>query len=434
MKLILVLFYSLCIPVVFAQQKLTFEDVMKRTLESNYDILLVRNNYETAQNNNNIGAAGYLPIISANGDQSWSQSNTRQEYFSGQVNEKNGARNTSLTASVRLEWTLFDGFGMFARDKRLQFQEDLASMNLRAQMEMTVYQASILYHTLVLTQRMQTVYEDAVALSSERLVQISLKKQHGAANDFEWLQAKLDMAADSSTLVQYQNSMTAMKRDLGYLMGDSTLSNYDLESFPVNFPILDFEPELQKALDQNTDLLLQKSMIAVTDQQKKEVQSRYYPQLIFYAQASYTKSSSQVGLLQSNRSLGPGIGLTLRWTILDGLSNLTELRNIKVQQSTNELKVAQQRTLVKSEFSKAFNDYESARKIYELENRNALNSKEILSIAQNSYDNGAITALELRSFQYSVVEAQNRQLQAELNYITAQLNLQLLTGYFKTLL
>lgn len=429
-SIILSLFFSWS---VISQENLNLETVISRTLASNFNIQLIKNDYSIAQNNNNIGAAGYLPSVSLTSDQLWSTSNTRQEFFSGQVNEKNGAKNTAFSSGVRLDWTLFDGFGMFIRDKRLQLQEDYAESNLRAQMEMTIYQVSALYTSIYLNEQMLAVYEGAIQLSNARLEQLTLKKNNGAANNLDWLQARMDVSADSSILLTYQTALLRQKKDLAFYMGDSTGVNYVLAPIQLSTNTFDYTSQLNLALDQNSELLLQKSMIAITDQQKKEAQSKYYPQLSLYAQGTFNRSQSQVGLLSSNRSLGPGVGLSLTWNILDGLSRVTEIKNLKIAQQSNDIRVQQQKQLIRVEFDKVFADYQNAKTLYAMEARNAVSTEEMIAIAQKSFENGAITQLQLREFQYSLVDAKNRQLNAELSLQTALLNLQILTGHFKTL-
>lgn len=418
----------------FSQQVLSFEEVIKRTLEKNFDVLIQRNNATIAENANNIGAAGYLPTVGINADQSWTNTNTRQEFYSGQINEKNGANNNSLTAAARLNWTFFDGFAMFARDKRLQLSEDLATVNTTAQMEMSIYQATVLYYSLQYYKRMQTVYEDAIQLSKERFDLIDLKHKNGAANDLELLQARLDLNADSSNYLTHLNTISKMKADLAAVMGDAGNLQFDVDDNIPPMQPLDRNAILESALNQNTSLLVQKSQIAIIDQQRKELQSRYYPQLSFYAQYSATISKSEVGLLSSNRSLGPGVGLTLSWTILDGLSNVTAVKNNKLQKENAELTVQKQEQSIKTEVDKAWQDYTYSERMYNLENRSIINTTEMFEIAQKSFENGSLTQFELREIQFSIIQAKNRQVTSEFNLRTAVLNLALLTGDYKKLI
>ncbi|AEA42371.1 TolC family protein [Fluviicola taffensis] len=434
MKQFILLFLILSSRVTLSQQILSFEEVIKRTLANNFDVLIQRNNTKVADNSNNIGTAGYLPTVAVNADQSWTFTNTRQEFFSGQINEKNGARNNAFTAAARLNWTLFDGFAMFARDKRLQLSEDLATVNLTAQMEMSIYQASILYYSIQYYKRMQTVYEEAIQLSKERFDLISLKSKNGAANDLELLQAKLDLNTDSSNYLNHLNLIIKTKADLASVMGDAGNVQFDVdEIIPVLQPITQ-SAVLESALAQNTSILIQKSQIAIIDQQRKELKSRYYPQLSFYAQYTTAISQSEVGLLSSNRSLGPGFGFTLNWTILDGLSNVTAVKNNQLQKENAELTVQKQEQTIKTEVEKAWQDYVFSERMFRLENSSIINTTEMFEIAQKSFENGSLTQFELREIQFSIIQAKNRQLSAEFNLRTAALNLALFTGNYKNLI
>lgn len=434
MKKIILLFILFSNKLAFSQQVLSFEEVIKRTLEKNFDVLIQRNNVKIADNSNNIGTAGYLPTVAVTADQSWTTTNTRQEFYSGQVNEKSGANNNSLTAAARLNWTFFDGFAMFARDKRLQLSEDLATVNLTAQMEMSIYQAAVLYYSLQYYKRMQTVYEEAIQLSKERFDLISLRSKNGAASDLELLQAKLDLNTDSSNYLNHLNTISKMKVDLAMVMGEAGETQFDVDGNIPVLPVLDKSTILENALSQNTSLLVQKSQIAIIDQQRKEIQSRYYPQLSFYAQYTAAVSQSEVGLLSSNRSLGPGIGFTLSWTILDGLANVTAVKNNKFQKEIAEFAVQKQEQTIKTEVDKAWQDYTYSERMYRLENSSIVNTTEMFEIAQKSFENGSLTQFELREIQFSIIQAKNRQLTSEFNLRTAVLNVALFTGDYKKLI
>lgn len=434
MKLITALGFILFCSSVFSQQVLTFEEVIKRTLEKNYDIRIERNNLQITENNNNIGAAGYLPTVGVNADQNFTSNNTRQQFISGQTTDKKGAKNDALSASIRLNWTIFDGFAMFARDKRLQLQEDLASVNLAARMEMSIYQASVLFYSIQFQEQMQIVFEQAIALSKERFELIQLKVKNGASNDLQLLQAQMDLNTDSSNYLNQANTIKKMKADLALVMGENPALLFDVDPTPPAVIAMQQDKVLENALSQNTNLLIQKSQIAILDQQRKEIQSRYYPQLSIYGQYSLNLSHSQAGFLLSNQSYGPGVGITLSWSILDGLSKVTAVKNNKLQQDNANINTEKQEFSIRSEVSKAWQDYENANRLYALESKTILNTTEMFSIAQKSFENGALTQFELREIQFSIVQAKNRQLLSALNLQTATLNIALLCGDYKKLI
>ncbi len=417
-----------------AQEVLTFEQAVQKTLANNFDIKIVKNNALQADNNNNIGNAGYLPTVTINADKYFSTTNSRQELNTGVVYKKNNADNQSLTANVRLNWTIFDGFTMFATDKRLQIQEDQASLQVRSQIEMQVYQTAVLYYSIVYQNKMHGVYQDALDLSRDRFNLVSLKQKNGALSELDLLQAKLDLNSDNSNLITHNKTIRDLKTQLAMVMGDASFINFSVVDEDPNFTPIDRAAISSNAISQNTSVLINKGTIALVDAQRQEMQGRYYPQLSLYGQYALSSSQSQVGLMTSNSSIGPGFGFTLKWTILDHLSTFTQMKNLSLQQDNAEIMVEQQNQLINNELTLAFSNYDYAVELYDLENTSVINSEDMFKIAQKSYEGGSMTDLELRAFQFSIVQAKNRQLSSALALKTAQLNLSLLSGDFQKLM
>ena len=434
MKLRLILLLSVFTVSLRAQEPLTLEQAIAHVLEQNFAVRIERNTVREAVNNNTAANAGYLPTIDLTADQFWSNYNTRQVFFSGQVNESSGAKNQSTAIAARLDWTFFDGFRMFAVDRRLQLQEDAARFQLTAEMEMQIYQVAVLYYTILQEQQLETVYRQALELSSERYKLIELKLANGAATQLQLLQARLDLTADSSAFLQHSKRVSDLKVDLNTVMGEDPYTPFTIAGSIAPAPSLAWEAAWQQAQIQNTQLLLAKSAIAITEMQQKELRAAYYPQIGVYGQYIYGAQQNQVGILNSSRTFGPGVGLTLQWTILDRLSTYTALKNNNLYRENAQLVQQQQEQFIKAELRKTFNEYEWARQNLELEQQSILNTEEAFEIARQSYENGSITALELREIQYAIVEAQSRLSLAQLTLKTAELNISLSTGNFRQLL
>ncbi len=421
-------------PLLYSQENLSLETVIAKVLEANFDLRIERNNVSIAENQNNPGQAGYLPTIGLNADQNWSINNTRQEFFSGQVNEATNAKNKSTNAALLLNWTFFDGFRMFALDKRLQQQQDYATLNLSAEMEMKIYQATILFATIQQQQKMTEVYEQALDLSRARYNFNDLRVKHGSESELMLIQSRLDLIEDSSSLLQHQKNVADLKVDLAQLMGQNSSYQFQVNGELQMNQDLSWEETLKQAKEQNTQLLLAKSAIAITEMQRKEIQSYYYPQLSFYAQYGFGSSQNQIGILNSSRFYGTGFGFTLSWTILDRLSTYTQLKNNALSIENSKLAEEQQALFIENELRKDFNEYQWALTNLKMESQNIVNAEEVLGIAQKTFENGALNSLDLREIQFSVVQAQSRYLLAQLAVKTAELNLLLTTGNFKGLL
>lgn len=431
MKLILLSIIALGSFLVNGQNDFTKDQFLAEVLVKDYGILIVKNSAIIAENNNNIGNAGYLPTITVDATQNWSINNARQTFATGLVNDVNGAKNTSFNVGASLNWTFFDGFKMFATDKKLDILQDASQLNLRAQMEMKLYQASVSFYTLILLGDMQSIYQESIDYSKARYDQLKLKLDNGAASEVELVQSRLDLTADSAAYLNNIRAIESMKATMNSMISRDPETPINITGeLPTMNSLRTWESMKEQALADNANLLYYKSMIAVSEQERKEVISRYYPQLSFYAAYNYSTSQSQVGILTDSRTVGPQFGLSLQWDILNRLSRIQDSKNSKITIENSQYAQEQQRLTIQSELRDAYLSYEWAAKNYQFEERNQLVSEEVASIMEQAYSSGSLTALELRAFQFSVIEGKNRLLNAKLGYITGLMNIELLTGSF----
>ena len=137
MKFKIALLLSLCgfvlLPSGFAraQQVLSLEEAIRIALERNYEIRISSNNLEIDRNNVNRANAGMIPALTGNFSNNHTLQNSRQQRADGQINERNNAKGSNLNYGVSLNWTVFDGFGMFARYDQLKAREQLGEAELQ---------------------------------------------------------------------------------------------------------------------------------------------------------------------------------------------------------------------------------------------------------------------------------------------------------------
>ena len=134
---------------IFSQSVLTIDDAIKIGLEKNYSVLIVKNEKEIAKTQNNFGNAGMSPVVSLNANLNLANVNSHQEFNTGVVQDRNGALSNNTGASANVAWMVFDGLKMFAIKKRLNQNEQLSALELKQQMENTVYEIISAYYSIV---------------------------------------------------------------------------------------------------------------------------------------------------------------------------------------------------------------------------------------------------------------------------------------------
>ena len=418
----------------YAQEKLGLEQVVNRVLSQNFGIQIAKIDTEIAKNENNVGAAGYLPTLDVQATQDLALSTARQEFISGDINEATNASNRAFSAGAMLNWTFFDGFKMFATDKKLDELERFSELSLRASMEMKIYEAVVNYYTLLSLQEMEEVYTGAIELSKMRKNYTQSRFNSGAANRIQLMQAELDLTADSAAYIANQQSQAQVKADLSKVLQLSVTEEIIVEGdLSAREEKQEWNAIANQFMEQNTTIMQAKSNIAISELSTKEAQSRFYPQLSFYAAYDYGNSVNEVGFLASNRSYGPSIGITAKWSILNHLSRATELKNSRLYEERSQLAYQNDSINALADLRNYYEVMEFAEEKLLFEQRNISQTESIIEISETALKAGSITPLELREIQYSAIQAQGRLLQSQIEYQTARLNISLLSGGFQSL-
>ena len=130
-RFLLIIITFLVLHVAQGQIKLTADEAISRAIQKSYDLLLLKNDSVSAAIDNSYAKAAFLPRINANAAILFNSNNQKQKLADGTTKEKNGISSNNITSAVNLNWTIFDGFKMFAtRDKLAEFVR-LGDLNIK---------------------------------------------------------------------------------------------------------------------------------------------------------------------------------------------------------------------------------------------------------------------------------------------------------------
>ncbi len=218
MKSISFFLLLLCVFEMNAQQTLTLEEAIKTALENNYEIKIAGNNVKITETNISAGNSGMLPKVTAtvvdnNGIQNLSQ--TRAD---GTVLSLDNAKNNSLNYGVGLDWTIFDGFSMFAKHDQLKALKELGETQLKQTILMKVSDVTAIYYDLVQQQQQLNALDTTIVISKQRLNLAQNRFTIGKASKLEVLNAQVDLNTDTTTLLRqkelFANTKIALNEQL----------------------------------------------------------------------------------------------------------------------------------------------------------------------------------------------------------------------------
>ncbi|NJO68278.1 MAG: TolC family protein [Bacteroidetes bacterium] len=202
-------------------------------------MLIARNEEEITKNNLGFAKYAFFPAANSSLRKSNSVVDTRQEFASGTVQERDNAKSNSLNGSINLEWTVFDGFAMFVGYDKVKELSELGKLNTRMTLENLASRIATEYYNLIRQIQLINSLHYGLKLSKERLAIASEKYKIGSFSRLEYLQAQGDFNADSSRYLRQEETVNASKillsKTLAYNLNipktwqDTILINKDLD-------------------------------------------------------------------------------------------------------------------------------------------------------------------------------------------------------------
>ncbi len=413
---------------VLGQQKLTLKEAVSIALQNNYDIKLIKNEVEIAKNNTNLGNAGILPVATATFNTGGSRQNTVQTQASGTERRINGARNSNMGYGVGLDWTVFDGFTMFANYERLKTLRQQGEKNADLQILTTITDVISAYYNVAKQQQLVIAADSTIDISAFRLRIADSKLKIGRGSKLDVLAAQVDYNTDTSAYLQQKNLLNNYQVSLNQLLARDvnikfTVENtFDIEE-TLNYTNLaaqmeQLNPALQSAL-------LNKK---VAELNLKQVQGNRYPQISLNSGYDFNKSESPTGFNTQFRASGFSYGLTASFNIFNGFLQRQNERNAKVNISSANLQVEQTKQNLSAQLISAYQDYTTFIELTKLEQGNINIANQNLDITLEKYRLGNITPLELREAQKNAIDANNRYLEIKYQGKLAEIYLKQISG------
>ncbi|MDI1354729.1 MAG: TolC family protein [bacterium] len=407
-----VFFCLLLVGKAMAQDALTVQEAIALALQKNYSILVAKNQQEIARVQNNAGNAGLSPTLSLNGGLTSANLNSYQVFSTGAVQDKTGAKSNGLAGTVNADWTVFDGLRMFAIRKRLSMNETLSALDLKRQMENTVFDVISLYFNVVRVKQLIAAAKQDLQIYEERRKIAELRQAVGSDSKVEVLLSKSDENRARSVIVQLELDLLTSKTSLNTLLGRRIDIDFNaVDSIAVNYnPTLD---ELKKTVyTSNTALLMSKQSEMIFGESVKEARALTLPFLTVNGSYVYARTESQSGFLFSNRQNGLNLGLTGKWVFFSGGKNLNLIKERNILALNQRLITEQTQLQVDAVVYVNYQSYLLNKQIVVMEYQNLLDSKEVQNISLERYKIGKANLLETIETQKNLEIAQVRYINA----------------------
>jgi outer membrane protein TolC len=254
------------------------------------------------------------------------------------------------------------------------------------------------------------------------------KFELGASSELDRNQAITDYSLDSTLLLRQYLIIDNLKADINAIAARPADTPFAAEQNIEMVPVVAYEDALGQLRSQNINLMMARADQKLSQLQIEEGRSRFFPQLDLFGDYSYFKSTSEVGLLESNRSYGYSYGFRLRYNLFDGNNRRREVENLNIRYQSAQIQSDQVLNNAEVELYKSYNRYNTAMQEIGLERANLKVTRKNLDIAMEKYRLGGINEIDFREIQSREIEGESRLLAAEYAAILATLNIEQLSG------
>ncbi|MEM7484178.1 MAG: TolC family protein [Bacteroidota bacterium] len=409
-------FLLLSFGVLQAQERLTLSEAIGITVGKNYDIQIASLDTVASANNATAGNAGLLPKVYANGNYNYSQNNTAIDI--AMFNNDGGqdiipisienAETEALTASVNVEYTLFDGLGGYHRLKLFKNLDEATRLQTQFLIENTVLNTVLFYLNAATQQANLAISQEQLDISNERLKRAESQFGFGAGNRTSVLNAQVAVKNDSVALRQNQLRYKTAQADLNAFMGRDPKMTFSVDGEVTFFPLMDKQRLETEILESNTRLKLVQRGLEVSENELAVSKAARYPKLFLNGGYSYLDQTNEAGQLLAQQLDGWNVGVGLRLNIFDGNRVNRTIQNTKIAIEQETLRVDQTKLQVIRDFENSYTEYDQALKDLEIERSNLSTFQQNFERSSIDYKNGQITNTQLREAQLDLSSAKFR--------------------------
>ncbi len=421
----------------FSQEILTKKEALAITLKNNFGIKIANNNLEIAENNASIYNSGFLPTATVNSGADYRTNNQKIVFTDPQTGNDservgNGVITKTYSASLGVNYTLFDGLGRKYNYKQLKETYNLTELQARETIENTYLQLFTIYFQIARLSENVGNLQEALSISKKRLKRAKYQYDFGQSTKLEYLNAQVDVNNDSISYISAKQQVNNAKRGLNIILGLDKETNYVVETKVEYNSLLNLKSLEEKTLAKNALIKQNEKNIAISEFNVKVNKANYFPTLNFNASYGFNRTENEnlvnpfgARLITSD---GLNAGLSLSWNVFDGGTRRTRVANAEIALDNQKIALEQQKATIKNTLKNTWENYKNQLFILKAQEQNVLTTENNFNRTEERFKLGQITSVEFRQAQINLINAKTALNNAKFDAKLIELQLLQLSG------
>jgi outer membrane protein len=428
-KLIISLSFLIFCSLLNAQEQLSLRDAVKIGLENNFQLEIADYNVQIAKINNTWGEAGAFPTLDLTINQN-NSINDQSRNPTAFIRDK--LTSNSLSESIGLSWTIFNGFKVKTSKERLDLLVKQSEGNAALVVENSLQSIVLAYFNCLLQKEKLNVLQILVRNSRRKYDYAKSKTDLGVNSSFDALQFKNAYLSDTTNYLMQQLAYTNAKRNLLLVMGVDSLIEFELTGqieAPVS--IYDYKELKKKMLSNNQTLINQYLNLELMSNTIDVAESALYPVVSFASGIQNSSShfkADAIGLEGNGGSLNYYANFTVSYRFFQGGKVNRSLQIAKLQERIQEVTQDEMEFKLNNQLRGYLDLYDTRMSILSLAGETYNSTAANLELADERYKSGVINSFNLRDIEIAFLNAAIVKLEASYNLYTAYIDLLRVTG------
>ncbi len=415
---------------VFSQEVLQKNEAIRIAMENNFDIKIETNNVSVAKNNASIENSNYLPSFTGSAAANYATSDGTITPKSGEEQAFSNNETQGYSASVGLQYTVFDGFGRNSYNKILKSNLQISELQARFMIETTILGIFDSYYEVARLSQDVANQKQTMAISGARLKRAQYGFEYGQGSQLDILNAEVDYNNDSITYLTNTQLLANEKRNLNFRLGRDVNIDFSADTTLVYDDQLTLATLITHSKENNVTLLQQELFLDNAKYNVTYVASSAIPKLS--VNANYQYNENYLGATSFNdkaTTFGPYLGASLNWNIFDGGTTRIRKQNSKIELQNQSINLDKERLNIERNLSNAWTAYQTALFVKNAQQKNVETAKANFDRSVDQYKLGQISNIVFRQAQLNLLNAQLSLNQAKYLAKTAELFVLQISGY-----
>lgn len=344
------------------------------------------------------------------------------------------ANENNWSLSIGVTQVLYAGGGLSASVQAQQEREHMARHEFAATLDAVILDVKTRFYDVLLARDTIAVQEENIELLKEQLLNVRSRFEAGSVSNFDVLQAEVSLANARPALIRARNALRIASEELRKSVGYMNVRKQNLRRVPLFVGELSYNPvafdldnALYAAISNRPELKLLEGQVEAQELGMDVARAGYRPTVS--ATGRYDiRRTYQLRDRFYEPDKGWYAGVSSTWNLFDGHATRGKMVQAKSQLRQAQLQLKETQLDIEVEVRRAISGLQEATELTEAARQVTTQAEEALRVANERYNVGSSTYLDILQARVSLTDARNNELQANYSYLVAVANFQRAIG------